>query len=170
MEVLPIRVFAAGLGRTPIKMAVYRNNPPTMTAALAAAQQELSVLDQLNPDVSDGRGGYVVQKPPGINHLSDEAIMAIDQHTQCHACKGYGHIKSNCPKAKKGDGRKAPPRDSKGRDAKRNSERRAQYKRAIAAVKELNDGDDTDDDNVEGDNDDDDDQNSEEQDFQAGSE
>lgn len=97
MEILPIRVFSQGLSRQLVKAAVLRKNPTTMAAALEAAQQEQSVIEQMNPQAADGRGGFVVvQKQDGINAMDPNSIDAMRAGDKCWNCGKTGHPARDC--------------------------------------------------------------------------
>jgi hypothetical protein len=103
IEIHPIRVFIAGMAKQQIQAACYRKGPKTYQEALEVAQQEQSVIDQMNPLAADGRGGYVnVTRRDGINALDDDSIGAMRGEGRCFTCNKRGHLAKDCSVRDKG--------------------------------------------------------------------
>lgn len=146
IEIHPTRVFIAGLAKPQIQAACYRRGPKTFQEVLEVAQQEQSVIDQMNPVAADGRAGYInVNRRDGIHALDPQAIDAMKRDSRCFTCNKRGHIAKDCSMRDKnakpvrnGD-RKFPVRSAGGARVRFSSTKR---NKIIAAL----DAEDSDDD------------------------
>jgi hypothetical protein len=175
-EMALVRKFISSLrGGNSVKGEIMRAKPRTYQAALEAAMEEVSIVDELK----NTQAGHAIGGARGDDEAMDISALS-ESEAYCFRCKKKGHFKRNCPDVPKtsGGGRATTgtvTRNTGARPKEGNKEEKPRWKnfrkqvegmrKALAALEEGNDDDDEDEEEPEGDQEDDTGDESEGKDF-----